>query len=152
MRVTAILPAYNEGPRVGETVAAVLPRVDEVLVSDDGSSDETAAQAAAAGARVLRQERNGGYIAAIKRGFEAAQGELCVTIDADGEFGAAHIPLLVAPIRGGTADMVQGHRNVVARPSERVLTSLASLRGPAVDSGTGLRAIRTELALSLIHI
>jgi hypothetical protein len=59
------------------------------------------------------------------------------------------IPELVAPILAGQADMVQGRRDIVPRPSERVLTWLASLRGPVGDSGTGLRALRTDLARRL---
>ena len=147
--ITAILPAYNEERRVGATVRAVAPYVDEVLVIDDASRDRTGEEAAAAGARVLRQPANGGYIAAIKRGFAAAQGEIVVTLDADGEFSASHIPALVAPLLAGEADMVQGHRDRVPRPSERVLTALAALRGPVGDSGTGLRALRTDLARQL---
>ncbi len=149
VRVTAVIPAFNEEARVGITVEAAAQYVDEVLVIDDGSRDDTAAAAARAGARVLQQWRNQGYIAAIKRGFAEASGEIVVVIDADGEFAANNIPSLVLPILQGRADMVQGRRNVVPRPSERVLTALAGLRGPVGDSGTGIRALRTELARRL---
>ncbi len=147
--VTAVLPAFNEAGRVGKTVAALHGIVDEILVIDDASSDTTAQEARTAGARVLTQPANQGYIAAIKRGFAEAQGEIVVVVDADGEFPVAAIPDLVAPIRAGQADMVQGHRDLVPRPSERVLTWLAGLRGPVGDSGTGIRALRTELARRL---
>jgi glycosyltransferase involved in cell wall biosynthesis len=130
-------------------VCAALRYADEVIVVDDGSSDKTAASAEAAGAIVVRQATNMGYIAAIKRGFDAAHGAVVVVLDADGEFGAEAIPSLVAPIIAGRADMVQGHRNLVPRPSERVLTWLAARRGPVGDSGTGLRALRTDLARTL---
>lgn len=149
MTITAILPAYNEEGRVGKTVAALRGLVDEILVIDDASRDATAAEACAAGARVITQPANQGYIAAIKRGFAEAQGEIVVVVDADGEFPVASIPDLVAPILAGKADMVQGHRDVVPRPSERVLTWLAGLRGPVGDSGTGFRALRTDLARRL---
>lgn len=147
--VTAVLPAYNEAGRVGPTVAALQGVVGEILVIDDASRDATAAEARAAGARVITQPTNQGYIAAIKRGFAEAQGAVVVVVDADGEFPVAAIPGLVAPILTGQADMVQGHRNLVPRPSERVLTWLAGLRGPVGDSGTGLRALRTDLARRL---
>ena len=149
MTVTAVVPAYNEAGRVGKTVTQLRNYVDEILVIDDASRDTRAAEAAAAGARVLTQTVNQGYIAAIKRGFAEAASEIVVVVDADGEFPPARIPELVAPILAGEADMVQGHRNIVPRPSERVLTWLAGLRGPVGDSGTGLRALRTELAKQL---
>ena len=146
MTVTAVVPAYNEAGRVGKTVGQLRDYVDEILVIDDASRDDTAAEATAAGARVLTQPVNQGYIPAIKRGFAEATGDIVVVVDADGEFPPARIPELVAPILAGDADMVQGHRNIVPRPSERVLTWLAGLRGPVGDSGTGLRALRTDLA------
>lgn len=149
LRVTAVIPAYNEAGRIGKTIAGLRGYVDEILVIDDGSRDETAQAAEAAGARVLRQEQNQGYIAAIKRGFQEAAGEIVVTFDADGEFPADILPQLVAPIRAGQADMVQGHRNDVARMSEKLITWLAHLRAPVGDTGTGLRALRTELARDL---
>jgi glycosyltransferase involved in cell wall biosynthesis len=102
-----------------------------------------------AGAQVLTQPVNQGYIAAIKAGFTAATTEIVVVCDADGEFPPERIPDLVAPILAGQADMVQGHRNIVPRPSEQFLTWLAGLRGPVGDSGTGFRALRTDLARQL---
>ena len=128
---------------------AVLPFVDEVLVVDDGSVDGTADEAQKAGARVIRQGGNQGYIAAIKRGFAKATGDIIVTIDADGEFPAELIPALVQPVLNGAADMVQGRRDIVPRPSERFLTWLANLRAPVGDSGTGFRAIRKDIAREL---
>jgi len=147
--LSAIIPAYNEEARIADTVRAVSCYVDEVIVVDDASHDDTAAVAEAAGARVVRQPSNVGYIAAIKRGFREAQGDVVVTIDADGEFPADAIPALVQPILDGRADMVQGHRNVIPRPSERFLNALAHLRADVGDSGTGLRALRRDLALQL---
>jgi polyprenyl-phospho-N-acetylgalactosaminyl synthase len=146
---TAVIPAFNEAGRIADVIAGVLPHVDEVLVVDDASTDDTASVARAAGARVLRQSANGGYIAAIKAGFRQARGDIVITLDADGEFSPHYIPQLIAPIRAGRADMVQGHRDVVPRPSERFLSWLAGLKGPVGDSGTGLRALRTDLARSL---
>lgn len=149
LRVTVVIPAYNEAGRIGATITGLRGYVDEILVVDDGSRDDTARAAEEVGARVLRQERNQGYIAAIKRGFAEAQGEIVVTFDADGEFPAEVLPQLLAPIRAGAADMVQGRRNFVPRFSEKVITWLAGLRAPVGDSGTGLRALRTDLAREL---
>lgn len=147
--VAVVIPAYNEAGRVEETVRAVQAHADEVIVVDDASTDNTAEQAEATGATVLRQSKNQGYIAAIKRGFSEVKTDVVVTIDADGELPADRLPDLVRPICRKNADMVQGHRDRVVRPSERFLTWLASLGGPVGDSGTGLRALRTDLAQGL---
>ncbi len=147
--ITAVVPAYNEGERIEEVVAEVARYVDTVLVVDDGSVDETAARAGAAGARVVRQPENRGYIAAIRRGFREADDGVVVTLDGDGELPARAIPELVAPILAGRADMVQGRRETIVRPSERLLTWLANRAAPVGDSGTGMRALTTDLARSL---
>jgi glycosyltransferase involved in cell wall biosynthesis len=149
MKISAIIPAYNEATRIGLTLQQVVPFVDEIIVIDDASSDETAAVARQHGAKVLVHAKNQGYIAAIKAGFQAASGDIVVTLDADGEFPVDVIPELIRPILANQADMVQGHRDIIPRPSERFLTWLAQRKAKVGDTGTGLRAIRTPLARSL---
>ncbi|WP_118828625.1 glycosyltransferase family 2 protein [Salinibacter ruber] len=146
---TAIIPAYNEAERIGKTVQSVDEYVNETLVVDDASTDDTGARAQAAGATVLTQSQNQGYIAAIKWGFRAADTDVVVTIDADGECPSDRIPHLVRPVCKGEADMVQGNRGKIVRPSEQFLTWLAGWGGPVGDSGTGFRALRTDLAQTL---
>jgi glycosyltransferase involved in cell wall biosynthesis len=147
--VSVIIPAYNEAARIGPVVRAALQHADEVLVVDDGSDDGTGEVAAQAGARVLRQA-NAGYIAAVKHGFQEAEGDIVVTMDADGEHRPDDIPRLVAPIVNGEADLVLGARPHIPRPSERFLNCLARRRVKGVsDTGTGFRALRRELAVRL---
>ncbi len=148
MEVSVVIPAYNEASRIGSVVWAALQCADEVVVVDDGSSDETGQVAEAAGARVVRQA-NAGYIAAVKRGFREARRQVLVTMDADGEHRAEDIPRLVAPILLGEADLVLGTRAHIARASERFLNWLTNRRVPVRDSGTGFRALRRDLALQL---
>ena len=147
--LSAVIPACNEAERIGGVVTGALEYVDEVVVVDDGSSDATAKAARAAGASVVSFAKNRGYIQAIKAGFRETSGEVVVTLDADGEFPTEYIPLLVAPVLSGEADMAQGHRDSIPRPSERFLTWLASLKRDVGDSGTGLRAISSKMAKSL---
>ena len=147
--VAAVIPAFNEESRIASVVADTSSYVDEVIVVDDGSSDGTGSVAARAGAEVITISGNQGYIAAIKAGFRKATADVVVTLDADGEFSPIYIPALVGPVLAGEAEMVQGHRDVVPRPSERFLTWLANLKHDVGDSGTGLRAIDTPLAQSL---
>jgi len=149
-RVTAVVPARNEAARVGATVTELRRWVDEVVVVDDASDDATGAAAQAAGARVVRNETRFGYVRSVQRGFAAASGDVVVTVDADGEMAVERIPALVAPVLAGTADIVQGHRDHVPRWSERIVTGVARLGGPVGDSGTGFRAMRRDLATSLV--
>lgn len=147
-RISVVMPAYNEASRIEETVRGARRYAGEVIVVDDGSTDATVAVAEAAGARVVRQH-HGGYIAAIKRGFREAEGDVVVTMDADGEHRAEDIPRLVQPILDDEADLVLGVREEIARPSERFLNWLTRFRVDVSDSGTGFRALRRELALKL---
>jgi glycosyltransferase involved in cell wall biosynthesis len=148
VEISVVIPAYNEASRVGKTVREATKYGDEVVVVDDGSQDDTAEEAERAGARVVRQE-SAGYIDAIKRGFREADGEVVVTMDADGEHRAEDIPWLLAPILEDEADLVLGVRSHIPRPSERFLNWLTNLKVEVSDSGTGFRALRRELALKL---
>ncbi len=148
IEVSAVIPAYNEAGRIEDIVRGAAPYADEVLVIDDGSTDDTARAAETAGARVFRQGR-GGYIAAVKRGFREAAGRVVVTLDGDGEHRPDDIPRLAGPILRDEADLVLGRRRKIARLSERLISRLCRLRLPVHDTGTGLRAMRRDLALRL---
>lgn len=147
--VTAVIPAFNEEKRIVDTLSQVKPYVDEIIVVDDASTDLTAVLAMQSGAKVLNHAKKQGYIQSIKDGIKNATNEIVITLDADGEFSSKYIPELIAPITDGNADMVQGHRDIVPRPSERILTWLAQRKFNVGDSGTGLRAIRSDLAKTL---
>jgi glycosyltransferase involved in cell wall biosynthesis len=146
--ISIIIPAYNEAERIQAVIQETLPFGHEVIVVDDGSQDNTFDLAKSAGATVVRQE-NSGYIAAIKRGFQEAKGDILVTMDADGEHHPLDIQRLVWPIEHGQADMVLGKRYHVARISERLISTLTSWKTGVYDTGTGMRAIRRDLALQL---
>jgi polyprenyl-phospho-N-acetylgalactosaminyl synthase len=147
-KISVIIPAYNEGARIGLVLREVKSFADEVLVIDDGSQDNTGEISLHHGARVIRQE-NSGYIKSIKHGFNLARGDIVVTLDADGKHNPADIPRLIQPLLEGRADVVLGKRDQVARPSERALSLLTGLRIPVHDTGTGFRALTRHLAQRL---
>ena len=119
-----------------------------LIVVGDASTDGTAQVAEQAGARVIRQTK-AGYLAAIKRGFASASGEIVVTLDADGEHDPVYIPALITPILDGQADVVLGYRASISRPSEQFLNWVTNLAVRVRDSGTGMRALKTDLARKL---
>jgi glycosyltransferase involved in cell wall biosynthesis len=96
-RVSVVFPAYNEEAAIGTAVAEFgsLDAVDEVVVVDNNSRDATAARAEAAGARVVREPRQG-YGHALRRGLAEAQGEYVVLAEPDGTFMAKDVLKLLA--------------------------------------------------------
>ncbi|HVN85634.1 MAG TPA: glycosyltransferase family 2 protein [Candidatus Binatia bacterium] len=96
--LSIVIPAYNEGAALGAVLGALkaerLPRF-EIVVVDDGSTDDTAAVAASCGARVIRHPYNIGNGAAVKTGLRAARGRLVVLMDGDGQHPTTAIPALL---------------------------------------------------------
>ena len=115
--ISLVIPAFNEA----QTIEALLRRVAELgldaemIVVDDGSTDETVAilerlDGDMPGLRVMRQPRNLGKGAAVRVGIAASTSEIVLIQDADLEYDPADIPRLVAPLRDGRADVVYGTR------------------------------------------
>ena len=146
LKIAAIIPAYNEGNRIGGVVREVDDFVDEVVVIDDNSSDYTVNILEGLDVNLVRHEENKGYLASLRSGFESTDADVFVTLDADGEMDPSFIPDLVEPIEKGEADLVLGKREKVPRVSERFLSRLASFSVDVSDTGTGYRAIRGGLA------
>jgi len=112
-KIIAAIPAYNEAKYIGQVVRQTTKYVHQVIVVDDGSTDETAQVAKTAGATVIRHEINQNYGGAIKSCFKAARklaADILVTIDGDGQHNATEIPLLITPVIKGEADIVIGSR------------------------------------------
>lgn len=110
-----VIPAYNEAGRVGDVVRDVrttLPEAD-ILVIDDGSTDDTATEARDAGALVARLPLNSGYGAALQTGYKYAVrfGYASIgQIDADGQHQASYLPEMLAALDEQSADVVIGSR------------------------------------------
>jgi uncharacterized membrane protein YbhN (UPF0104 family) len=115
--VVAVIPVYNEEATVGDVVrrlpAVACGRPVRTVVVDDGSTDASAARAAAAGAIVVAQPANLGLGAAVRRALTEASalGPACVVyLDGDGEYAPEELEALAAPVLAGAADYVVGSR------------------------------------------
>ena len=163
-----IIPAYNEGARIGEVVRGVRETVPEydVLVVDDGSRDNTGTGAMAAGAEVISHPFNLGYGVAIQTGYKyalAQEYEYLVQMDGDGQHDPSCIPRLLAPVMAGETDFALGSRFLgrahnIPQSRKVVLTlgiwftRLVS-RVRISDVHNGLRAFSRPAATSLhIHM
>lgn len=116
----AIVPAYNESAQIAAVVRALLSVVDEVVVIDDASADETAVRARAAGATVLSHRLNRGQGAALETGHRYARergADFVVHFDGDGQFDVADIGLALAHLQAHDVDVVLGSRFLDTRSS-----------------------------------
>jgi glycosyltransferase involved in cell wall biosynthesis len=157
-----LIPAYNEEGTIEQVLRKVLaqPVVKEVVVVDDGSRDKTVENVQKvedSRVRLVRQPSNQGKTAAIARAIQEATGEILIVQDADLEYDPSEIPVVVAPILEGHADVVYGSRFLVRRAARvvyfyhylanRFLTTLSNLLTNLnmTDVETGYKAFRAEV-------
>jgi glycosyltransferase involved in cell wall biosynthesis len=137
--LSCIICAYNEAERIGAVlaVACAHPRIDEVIVVDDGSTDATAAAARrVAAVKLITLPANGGKTAALAAGVTAAQGEYLLLLDADLEgLTSANISALAAPVLAHQAESSISLRG----------DSLALYRALGIDFVSGERVLPRSL-------
>jgi glycosyltransferase involved in cell wall biosynthesis len=160
LRTSVVIPARNEEHRVGGVVTGLLAGNlwREILVIDDGSTDETGARASAAGARVIRHPYAKGNGAAVKSGIRHAGGDFILIIDADGQHRAEDAARLVS--RLDEFELVVGARSAASqatwtrRVGNALLNALAGyLAGrPIPDLTSGFRAARRDCLLEFLHL
>jgi glycosyltransferase involved in cell wall biosynthesis len=166
--ISVVIPCRNEAQNLafllGEVDAALAAQDYEVLVVDDGSTDDTAkvlAQRIAKGdgrVRHIRHGRPAGQSAAVHSGVFAARGTTILTMDGDGQNDPAHLPLLAEALAAaGPGVGIAAGQRLKRRdsPTKRIASPLANglresiLRDGTRDSACGLKAIRTELFRTL---
>jgi glycosyltransferase involved in cell wall biosynthesis len=158
--VSVVIPACNEAGAIADVVRelAGIAGWSEILVIDDGSSDDTAARASTAGARVLRHPYRKGNGAAVKTGIRAAAGEYVLIIDGDGQHRPADALRVVA--RLGEYDLVVGARapgtqaGFTRRAGNAVLNGFASFltERQIPDLTSGFRGARRECLVEFLHL
>jgi len=159
--IAIVIPAYNESSNITPVIGALPERICglelHAIVVDDGSADDTTAQARRAGASAVSLPLNRGQGAALRTGYRlalATGAEVVVTMDADGQHQPSELSRLVKPIVDGQADVVGGSRvlgqadkNAAARElGIKVFAQLLSLLtwSRVTDPACGYRAVRTE--------
>ncbi|MHB1711488.1 MAG: glycosyltransferase family 2 protein [Acidimicrobiales bacterium] len=158
---TVVIPAFNEGStiwRVVREVREVLGPNSEVVVVDDGSTDQTGFLAEAAGARVVRIPENSGNGTAIKAGIRAATRDVVAFMDGDGQHGAEDLVALLE--HAAEYDMVVGarhpssHASIGRRLANAFYNRLASFvtRKDVADLTSGFRVVRRQVAREMLPL
>ncbi|MFN0277207.1 MAG: glycosyltransferase family 2 protein [Pyrinomonadaceae bacterium] len=163
--VSIVIPAYNEEGAVREGVVELLRFFEvtdidaEIIVVDDGSRDNTAREAKAAGARVIQHRSNRGYGASLKTGILAASHDIIAITDADGTYPAKYLPEMLNELEH--ADMVVGSRTgadvhipLSRRPAKWFLRVIANYvaNTKIPDLNSGLRVFRRDVAVQYFAI
>src|SRR5947208_4251675 len=162
-KILVAIPAFNEGPTIGSVVLKARQFASEVVVVDDGSTDDTAETAALAGAHVIQHARNLGKGVAIRTAWLYARErapDAFVLLDGDHQHDPNDVPRLVETVLSGKSDLVLGLRwgkssgmPLYRRIGKRALdyaTATATKNGMLTDSQCGFRAFSSR-ALSVIE-
>jgi glycosyltransferase involved in cell wall biosynthesis len=157
--IIALVPAYQEGPRIGSVVEAARAFLPVVVV-DDGSTDDTASRAEAGGATVLVQHPNAGKGAALRAGFRYALergAAAVVTLDGDGQHDPAEIPLFVEAFTRARPELVLGRRDFADMPPVRRISNTlggwifsAAVGRRVADNQSGYRLIGRRLMTAML--
>ena len=157
--ILAVIPAFDEGPRIAAVVEGARRHLP-VLVVDDGSTDDTAARAEAAGATVLRQLPNAGKGAALRAGFRYAldhEAEAIVTLDADGQHDPGEIPTFLRAYETARPALVIGRRDFASMPPTRRISNTlgrlvvsAAVGQDVPDNQSGYRLIGRSLMSAML--
>lgn len=162
--LSIIVPAHNEGARLVDGFARLLPIVDEmgrdrveVIVVDDGSSDDTGRRAAQLvsdlpHSLVVRCETNGGKGAALKVGLGVAQGEIAVICDADMSIHPRQIPLVIGALESADVAVGSRARGGHIRYDSVVRTAAGGVFNALVRRWTGISARDTQCGFKGFHL
>ena len=158
--VSIIIPAFNEEEVIGsvvESIHAAFPE-SEIIVINDGSTDNTAGEIVASGVIVLNHDHNRGYGASLKTGTRAATRDYILFCDGDGQHSVEDVRRLINECDG--YDLVVGARNsdshqpIIRRPGKVVMRKFAELlAGTKIpDLNSGLRIFKRDTLMRYLHL
>ena len=161
MKISIVLPAKNESAAIGQTLAQIqqLQLAHEIIVVNDGSTDQTKQVAESAGAKVVTHPYSKGNGAAIKTGARTATGDIIVFMDADGQHDPQDIPRLIEKIEQGY-DLVVGARQKGSQASlgrgiaNSLYNNLATYmtEQKVEDLTSGFRAVRADKFREFLYL
>lgn len=166
MKVTVIIPAYNEAEGIGKTLielAEYIPDEYEIMVVDDGSKDHTydiVSNIDYSNIKCIRHGKNRGYGAAIKTGCRNASGDIVVWYDADGQHRPEDLMSVVRKIEADNLDYCIGVRTRESycdrnrKLGKYVLSKIVNIlaKEPVRDFNSGLRAFRKDILLKYLSL
>lgn len=161
MKISIVLPAKNESGAIGQTIVQIqqLQLAHEIIVVNDGSTDNTKQIAEAAGAKVVTPPYSKGNGAAIKTGARSATGDVIIFMDADGQHDPQDIPKLLEKINQGY-DLVVGARQKGSQASvgrgvaNALYNNLATYmtEQKVEDLTSGFRAVRADKFREFLYL
>ncbi|WP_179989799.1 glycosyltransferase family 2 protein [Acinetobacter sp. YH12252] len=161
MKISVVLPAKNESGAIGQTIERIkqLNIAHEIIVVNDGSTDQTKQVAESAGAKVVSHPYSKGNGAAIKTGARTATGEIIIFMDADGQHDPQDIPHLLEKIEQGY-DLVVGARQKGSQASvgrgiaNALYNNLATYmtEQKVEDLTSGFRAVRADKFREFLYL
>lgn len=161
-KLTVVIPAYNEAQVITKVIEDLKERNKdyEIIVVDDGSTDNTYELARQTGVKVIHHSYNQGYGAALKTGIRNAETDFVCTMDADGQHRAEDVEKLFEEIKNDNYDVVIGarskrsHISLVRVPGKKMLSIFANyLSGIRIpDLNSGLRVAKKESIMKLLHL
>ncbi len=161
MRIVAVIPAYNEEKHIQNVITKTRPFVNEIIVVDDGSKDNTFLLANALNVTALRHKTNLGKGAALKTGCEAAKilkADVIITIDADGQHRSEDIPHLLEKLQKENLDIVFSVRSLnkkmpfLKKMGNKFLSAIINFFSgiKLSDTQCGFRAFKTNILDKII--
>lgn len=147
-KMIAIIPALNEEKTIDKILTQTKKYVDEVILVDDASTDNTAQIAREKGATIFSHKTNQGYDRSIDDGFKLAAkhgAHIIVTLDADGQHNPEEIPSIIAPIINNEADVVVGRRSRCSRISEYLFSLIGRIALGINDPICGFKAYHIRI-------